>query len=146
MFRIRYLLPLGLCLLAMLPVLREAQGGVWAPIADEVEFKCLNSNTTSGYSVYVVGNHPDLGNWDPLQAKKLNRIPNPQPDPTPNIATWTGKVLFSNPDEKNPVQWKCIVRKESGPINPNDPKDVKWQNDPNNLVMLVFRTKSVGSF
>lgn len=136
MFRIRYLLPLGLCLLAMLPIFRDAQGGVWAPIADEVEFKCLNGNTTQGYSVYVVGNHPDLGNWDPLKAVKLND--------KPDYPTWTGKVLFPGKDDGKDVEWKCIVRKESAPIDPNDPKDVKWQNDPNNIVKLAFRTTSIG--
>lgn len=134
MSRNRDLLPLGVLLLAMLPVFRDAQGGQWAPITDEVEFQCDKGNTTWGYSVYVTGNRAELGNWDPATAVKL------APRPAPNNTTWTGKVLFQNPDEKVPVEWKCIVRKE------NDPTDVKWQPGPNNTLMLIFRTKSIGTF
>lgn len=134
MSRNHYLLPLGVFLLAMLPVFRDALGVTWEPLKDEVEFQCDNGNTVPGYSVYVVGNHPELGNWDPAKAVKLD------PKPAPNNSTWTGKVLFPGTDDGKNEEWKCIVRKE------NDPTDVKWQPGPNNTVKLVFRTKSIGTF
>ncbi|WP_259674604.1 carbohydrate-binding module family 20 domain-containing protein [Pseudomonas fluorescens] len=135
MSRNRYLLPLGVFLLVMLPVFRNALGVTWQPLKDQVEFQCDNSNTVPGYSVYVVGNHPALGNWDPAKAVKLD------PKPAPNNSTWTGKVLFPGTDDGKDVEWKCIVRNE------NLPTDVqKWLNNPNNIVKLVFATKSVGTF
>lgn len=130
----RYLLS-GVFLLVTLPVFRDALGVTWVPLKDEVEFQCNNGNTVPGYSVYVVGNHPELGNWDPAKAVKLD------PKPAPNNSTWTGKVLFPGTDDGKDVEWKCIVRNE------NLPTDVqKWQNNPNNTVKLVFATKSVGTF
>lgn len=136
MLRNRYLLPLGLLLLAMLPVLGDAPavaGAQWTYLRLEVDFQCNNGVTTQGYSVYVVGAHPDLGVWDPAKAVKL--------DPTPH-PTWTGKVGFKGAKPGDVVEWKCIVRKE------NDPKDVTWQPDPNNKVKLDFSPvpKSVGTF
>jgi alpha-amylase len=132
MSRNRYLLPLGVLLLAMLPVLRDAQGGQWTPLQSEVNFQCDNGATTPGYSVYVVGNHPKLGNWDLAKAVKL--------DPTP-YPRWTGKVLFPGADDGKDVEWKCIVRNETI-LN-----DVRmWQGDPNNKVKVTFRTTSVGAF
>lgn len=132
MSRDHYLLPLGALLLAMLPVFRDAQGGQWTPIRDEVTFQCDNGVTTQGYSVYVVGNHSNLGDWNPANAIKLD------PDPYP---TWTKKVLFPGADDGKNVEWKCIVRSEA------DVNDVqKWQGDPNNVVKLAFTVKSVGTF
>jgi hypothetical protein len=132
MSRDHYLLPLGVLLLAMLPVFRDAQGGQWTPLRDEVTFQCDNGVTTPGYSVYVVGNHPNLGNWDPAKAIKL--------DPA-SYPTWTGKVLFPGADDGKDVEWKCIVRNETLPT------DVpKWQGNPNNIVKLAFTAKSVGAF
>jgi len=55
MSRNRYLLPLGVLLLAMLPVFRDVQGGQWIPLRSEVNFQCDNGITTRDYSVYVVG-------------------------------------------------------------------------------------------
>ncbi|MGL6244550.1 carbohydrate-binding module family 20 domain-containing protein [Pseudomonas sp.] len=133
MLRNRYLLPLGVSMLGLLQVYGDAQGGVWAPITDEVEFKCVNGNTTPGYSVYVVGNHPKLGNWDPAKAVKLND--------KPDYPTWTGKVLFPGADDGKDVEWKCIVRSETVPTDVQ-----KWQGNPNNIVKLAFTAKSVGSF
>ncbi len=132
MFRNRYLLPLGLCLLAMLPMLREAQGGVWAPLTDEVNFQCDNGITAQGYSVYVVGNHPKLGDWDPAKAVKLSPVAYP---------TWTGRVEFPSADDGKEVEWKCIVRNETILTDVQ-----KWQGNPNNIVKLAFRTTSIGRF
>jgi hypothetical protein len=132
MSRNRYLFPLGVLLLAMLPVLGNAAGAQWTPITDEVEFKCANGNTTPGYSVYVVGNHPKLGSWDPAKAVKLND--------KPDYPTWTGKVLFPGADDGKDVEWKCIVRNETVPTDVQ-----KWQSNPNNIVKLAFTAKSVGT-
>lgn len=85
----RYLLPLGVLLLAMLPVFHDAHAGQWTPVRDEVTFQCDNAVAPSGSSVYVVGNHPNPGNWDPTKAIKLNNAG----------STWTGKVLFPGADD-----------------------------------------------
>ncbi|WP_429432438.1 carbohydrate-binding module family 20 domain-containing protein [Pseudomonas frederiksbergensis] len=52
----------------MLPVFRDVQGGQWIPLRSEVNFQCDNGVTTRDYSVYVVGNRPELGDWDPTKA------------------------------------------------------------------------------
>src|SRR5690606_2643573 len=114
----------------MVPVLREAQGGVWAPLTDEVNFQCDNGITAQGYSVYVVGNHPKLGDWDPAKAVKLSPVAYP---------TWTGRVEFPSADDGKEVEWKCIVRNETIPTDVQ-----KWQGNPNNIVKLAFRTTSIG--
>ena len=132
MSRNRYLLPLGVLLLAMLPVFRDVQGGQWIPLRSEVNFQCDNGVTTRDYSVYVVGNRPELGNWDPTKAVKLA--------PT-SYPTWTGKVLFPGTDDGKDVEWKCIVRHETIPTDVQ-----KWQDDPNNIVKVTFTITSVGTF
>ncbi|RON50010.1 carbohydrate-binding protein [Pseudomonas frederiksbergensis] len=132
MSRHRYLLPLGVFLLAMLPVLRDAPGAQFTYLL-KVDFQCNNGITTPGYSVYVAGARPELGNWDPAKAAKL--APGAYP-------TWAGTVNFQGANPGDEVEWKCIVRNE------NDPTDVKWQPDPNNKVTMAFSPvpKSVGAF
>ncbi|MHC8343748.1 carbohydrate-binding module family 20 domain-containing protein [Pseudomonas sp. RT6P73] len=128
----RYLLPLGVSLLAMLPMFGDAAGAQWTYLRLEVSFQCDKGDTTPGYSVYVVGNRPELGNWNLANAVKL--------DPTP-YPTWTGKVLFPGADDGKDVEWKCIVRNETVPTDVQ-----KWQGNPNNIVKLAFTAKSVGTF
>ncbi|MGF6108833.1 carbohydrate-binding module family 20 domain-containing protein [Pseudomonas frederiksbergensis] len=127
----RYLLPLGVLLLAMLPVFHDAHAGQWTPIRDEVTFQCDNAVAQSGSSVYVVGNHPNPGNWDPTKAIKLNNAG----------STWTGKVLFPGADDSKDVEWKCIVRDDTDPT-----KAPTLQGGANNVVKLAFTAKSVGTF
>lgn len=136
MFRSRYLLPLGVLLLVMLPILGDAPavaGVQWTYLRLEVDFQCNNGLTTKGYSVYVVGAPEELGGWDPAKAVKLDPAPYP---------TWTGKVGFKGAKPGDVVEWKCIVLKE------DDLTVLKWQPGPdNNKVKMAFSPvpKSVGT-
>ncbi len=65
-------------------------------------FSCANGTTTTGQSVYVVGNVPELGNWAPSSAVKLNSTSYP---------TWTGTIANLPPNTA--IEWKCIKRQES---------------------------------
>lgn len=73
-------------------------------------FECNNGTTYWGQNVYVVGSIPELGNWDPNQAVKL--------DPN-NYPTWDGTINV--PDQN--FEWKCI-KKDGG--------NVVWQGGSNN--------------
>lgn len=86
---------------------------VWAT------FACENGTTTPGQSVYVVGEAPQLGEWSPASAVKL------EPSGYP---TWTGVVEGLPPSSS--IEWKCIKRQESG--NP-DTVD-QWEPGGNNVL------------
>jgi len=62
-------------------------------------FACEFATTTFGQSVYVVGNIPQLGNWSPASAVKLN--PSAYP-------TWTG--VIENLPRSSAIEWKFIKR------------------------------------
>jgi hypothetical protein len=90
-------------------------------------FMCENGHTTMGTSVYVVGNIPELGQWDPCKAVLL-RPDGPYP-------TWTGTIEHLPLNTR--VEWKCIQRLE----DPNRcAHHVIWQPGSNN----VFMTPSAG--
>ena len=80
-------------------------------------FRCENGHTSFGTSVYVVGNIPELGDWNPEQAMPL-RPDGPYP-------AWTGRIenLPANQD----IGWKCIKRLEQG-----DRHVVQWEPGANN--------------
>ncbi|WP_262003062.1 TIM-barrel domain-containing protein [Microbacterium sp. Mcb102] len=86
---------------------------VWAT------FACENATTTLGQSVYVVGNIPQLGNWSPASAVKL------EPSGYP---TWTGVVQGLPPSSA--IEWKCIKRQEAGSPNTAD----AWEPGGNNVL------------
>ncbi len=91
------------------------------------KFICENGHTTPGTSVYVVGNIPELGQWDSCKAVLLT--------PDGPYPTWTGKI--DNLPLNTQVEWKCIQRLE----DPNRcAHNVIWQPGSNN----VFMTPSVG--
>jgi alpha-glucosidase len=69
-----------------------------------VNFACDNGVTVPGQSVYAVGGHPLLGNWDPGKAVKLSPTAYPR---------WSGTVLNFPPGIS--VDWKCIKRPETAP-------------------------------
>jgi alpha-amylase len=131
MIRNRNLLPLAVFLLTTLAMFSEAQGAQFTYFL-KADFQCNNGITTPGYSVYVIGARPELGNWDPAKAVKLD----PKPYPI-----WAGTVDFTGANPGDEVEWKCIVRKE------DDPTDVKWQAGPNNKVKMAFSPipKSLGT-
>lgn len=133
MGRIRYLLPLS-ALLALQPIIGYA-GATWTYISLEANFRCDNGVTTQGYSVYAVGDRPELGNWDSAKAVRLTPSPSPSP-------SWSGKIKFSNAKPGDVVEWKCIVRSDS------NPSDATWQTAPNNQVTMAFNPTplATGSF
>lgn len=83
-------------------------------------FTCESGTTSFGQSVYVVGNIPQLGNWSPASAIKL--------DPS-TYPTWTG--VIKNLPPSSTVEWKCIKRQEAG--NP-DTADL-WEPGSNNVLV-----------
>lgn len=122
MRRIRYLLPLSALLLAILQANSYA-GATWT-YSLPVNFRCDNGVTTTGYSVYVVGNTKELGNGKAADAFKLS--PSAYP-------SWTGTVTFLNLKPDDVVKWKCIIRNE------NNPGDVRIEG-PENNVTLSFKS------
>lgn len=56
--------------------------------------------------MYVVGNVPELGNWDPVNAVKLNWV---------DSDTWSGPVTFTSSAGQN-IAFKFIVRQGSTTI------------------------------
>ncbi len=91
-----------------------------------MNFVCTNGTTVPGQSVYVVGSVPQLGNWAPGSAMKL--------DPTA-YPTWTGTI--SNLPPNTTIEWKCIKRQEANyPTNAD-----QWQPGPNSS----FTTPGSGS-
>ena len=94
-----------------------------SPVSEN--FTCNNGTTTSGQSVYVVGNIPQLGAWAPASAIKLT--------PT-GYPTWTGTI--SGLPANTAIEWKCIKRQEA-----NYPATADtWQSGSNN----TFTTPATG--
>jgi len=89
-------------------------------------FICDKGSTTFGISVYVVGNIPGLGSWDPKKAIKL--------EPDGPYPTWTGTLNNLPPDTY--IEWKCIKRQETG-----NQQVTQWEPGSNN----AFTTPASGS-
>jgi predicted alpha/beta superfamily hydrolase len=70
-----------------------------------------------GRSVYVVGNHPDLGDWDPVRSIRLNWTPG-------NV--WTGHIGLPAGTE---IEYKFIARTNS--IGAHCDPQVEWMPGPN---------------
>lgn len=97
-------------------------------------FTCESGNTFIGQSVYVVGNIPQLGNWSPASAIKL--------EPT-TYPTWTGTI--ENLPPSSSIEWKCIKRQESG--FPDTASE--WEPGENNVLHTPssgFAGVTTGSF
>lgn len=88
-------------------------------------FTCTNGTTTSGQSVYAVGNIPQLGAWSVASAVKLSPTAYP---------TWTATITNLPPNTA--VEWKCIKRQEANYPSTAD----HWGPDPNN----TFTTPATG--
>jgi hypothetical protein len=132
MKRMRYLLPLGILMMLILTGAGAGQGGTVEYLKLLAKFQCDRGFTRPGYSVYVVGGRPELGDWDLTKAVKL--------DPS-RYPTWAGTLEFTGVKPGDVVEWKCIVRSESNPA------DVQWQPDPNNRVTMDFSpVQTIGSF
>ena len=100
--------------------------------AVSVNFVCDRGFTAPGESVYVTGDLPLLGGWDPARAVRLSPsvywdyITDPPPDggPGPSAPVWTGVIPDLPPGAE--FDWKCLRRREDGVGAPD------WEPGPNN--------------
>ena len=95
------------------------------------QFVCNEGRTTPGTSVYVLGDDPALGAWNPERAVLL------KPSAYP---VWSGSV--SGLEAGKRYEWKCIKRDEnSGEIG-------QWEDGPNHSFQAVqgFSGIQRGSF
>jgi len=79
-----------------------------------------------GSNVYVVGNHPDLGEWDPTLAHKLRWT-------SGNV--WTGQVGIASGAA---IEFKYIAR-DGGADSHCDPDNVVWEPGDNRLFSTPTR-------
>ena len=79
-------------------------GQAQAPTPDDKREVSFSVAMDSGYGkdVFVVGNHEDLGNWNPVAARKMRWTAG-------NV--WTGKVAITVGSE---IEYKYIVRTNNG--------------------------------
>ncbi|MFL6203570.1 MAG: carbohydrate-binding module family 20 domain-containing protein, partial [Thermoanaerobaculia bacterium] len=70
------------------------------PAAVRVDFTVNSFVTSVGQDLYVVGNVPELGNWDVTKAVKLNWV---------DSDTWSGPVFFTS-SRGSAIQYKYIMR------------------------------------
>ena len=75
-------------------------------------------DTGYGNDLFVVGNHPDLGNWDPLQARKLYWT-------SGNV--WTGQIAV---EAGYALEYKYIIRTNSAAVF-GDAGNVQWMGGAN---------------
>lgn len=90
------------------------------PKTTDISFSCNNGTTVLGQNVYVVGNIPQLGSWNYVNAIKLSPTAYP---------SWTGTIALP-PATK--IEWKCIKIQGT---------NVVWQSGANN----VFTTPESGA-
>ncbi|MDD4737360.1 MAG: alpha/beta hydrolase-fold protein [Kiritimatiellae bacterium] len=83
-----------------------------------LSFSC-QTNTGFGNDLYVVGNHPDLGSWNPVDAKKLYWTEN-------NI--WRGTIAVTAPAD---IDYKFIIRTNEGSVICDGANNVVWFPGPN---------------
>jgi alpha-glucosidase (family GH31 glycosyl hydrolase) len=116
-----------------------------APGKVSVNFVCDNGVTQPGQSVFIVGSIPELGNWNPANAIKLDPniyyayIHSPPPggqDDGPKQPVWTAVVakLPSSPS----FEWKCIR------LNDDRSGAPSWQSGPNNVFSSSVASGYVG--
>ncbi len=111
-----------------------------------VNFVCDGGFTKNGQSIYVAGNIPELGNWDPAKAVKLdpNIYYNYISDPSKNVLgpkqpVWTGVV--SNLPSATSIEWKCLRR---GDGNSFDQNSIQWQSGDKNQTITTTASGYVG--
>ncbi|MED0656425.1 alpha-amylase [Anoxybacillus ayderensis] len=97
---------------------------IWVAKTSQVTFTVNNATTTSGQNVYVVGNIPELGNWNTANAIKMT--PSSYP-------TW--KATIALPQGKA-IEFKFIKKDQSG--------NVVWESIPNRTYTVPF--SSTGSY
>ncbi|MGL1904356.1 MAG: alpha-amylase family glycosyl hydrolase [Fibrobacterales bacterium] len=95
-----------------------------------VTFTCHNGSTVMGQSVYVVGNIPELGDWNEGGARKL------EPSRYP---IWEGVM---NLPANTALEWKCLKRNQ---YNPTD--NIVWESGSNTVINSGSGgVSTVGSF
>lgn len=67
------------------------------------KFVAQGVETNFGQDVYIVGNTPELGSWDPEKAVKLNRNDNHQP-----TADWSGTIKLPLGEK---LEYKFIIKR-----------------------------------
>ncbi|EPZ37456.1 alpha-amylase [Anoxybacillus ayderensis] len=97
---------------------------IWVAKTSQVTFTVNNATTISGQNVYVVGNIPELGNWNTANAIKMT--PSSYP-------TW--KATIALPQGKA-IEFKFIKKDQSG--------NVVWESIPNRTYTVPFL--STGSY
>lgn len=94
-------------------------------------FICDNAWVSPGEAIYVTGNTPSLGNWDPAKGIQLNAsiywqyISSPplgHRGPGPSNPVWTG--LISGLAVATKIEWKCVKKRLDS--------SWKWQDGDNN--------------
>ncbi len=100
----------------------------WAFTADEKVAVAFSTNWDVGIGreVFVVGNHTDLGDWNPLRARKLRWT-------SGNV--WTGAVAVTAGSH---LEYKYIVRTNAGAAY-CAAENVVWMPDPNLAANLPAR-------
>ncbi|MEE4681420.1 glucan 1,4-alpha-maltotetraohydrolase domain-containing protein [Pseudomonas alliivorans] len=115
------------------PVLSSGHDGairIWSANAVEVRLRCENGQTRLGESVYAVGSGPELGDWNPARAVRLNDAG--------QYPQWQGNVRL--PDKVR-YEWKCIVRSDADPG-----KVIRWQEGANTGFVAQQGGSSKGTF
>jgi alpha-amylase len=87
--------------------LSALQGAILVPATStQVTFTVHDYVTQWGQSMYVVGNVPELGNWDPAAAAPLSWV---------DSDTWSGVVPFIA-SRGQTIEYKYIVRQDGNTI------------------------------
>ena len=70
----------------------------------QVQFKIRKAETRPGQNVYVVGNKPQLGNWNNKQAHKLSTEKGMYP-------AWQSRaaMTFNSREECSNIEYKYII-------------------------------------
>ncbi len=73
----------------------------------KVTFTVQGYVTFYGQNIFVVGDAPELGFWDPAKARPLSWV---------NSNTWSGDVYFTDYSKCRTVQYKYIVKNPDGSV------------------------------
>lgn len=94
-----------------------------------IHFSCHNGTTYVGQSIFVVGNIPSLGNWNPANAVRLSPTQYP---------SWTGSISLP---ANTSLEWKCLKRDEN-----NANAGILWQGGSNNALNTGHSSQASASF
>ena len=108
--------------IALLSLLLPLAAHAKSPWRVPVNFS-VTTNTGVGYSMFVVGNHPDLGEWNPLKAVPLAWHEG-------NV--WSAEIGIQAGTE---LEYKYLKRPTNASEYPDGDKTEWWPND--NLSLTV---------